>query len=236
MDDYRAEARRRWKEGQGQGSSTQDGPSARTHKASTPVAQAARKATAGNGAAGETNFLDALWQQWSELDPETRKMVFMGLGALLAVNALGLLPVCIITATIWYLRTQLPPRASFEPFFREWFLQDYFPAVSQKLQRELKARADTGSWLNSLADNVRGWMIGKTAHIEATFWYEFAVKFALPPAYKDLYFMRMATLNLGSRSKPSYVTFWGINGRWMLSPMISVDFENVSLLDEMQKQ
>mmetsp|Transcript_126710 Transcript_126710/g.405067 ORF Transcript_126710/g.405067 Transcript_126710/m.405067 type:complete len:84 (+) Transcript_126710:209-460(+) len=78
--------------------------------------------------------------------------------------------------------------------------------------------------------------MGKTETLHSVALYHFAVKHALPPIYGHWFFLRTATVNLGSRAKPAFFTFWGINGGWMLAPYITLTVENVSLLDEMNKQ
>merc|ERR1712113_172531 len=89
---------------------------------------------------------------------------------------------------------------------------------------------------DSLACQFKGWVMGKTEGLQASLYYELVVKYALPPVYKDFFILRTATVNMGSRQKPSYITFWGIHHHWMLAPYIHLDLENVSVLDELDQQ
>merc|ERR1711879_907651 len=133
----------------------------------------------------------------------------------------------LLSLLVIYLRTRLPSTASFEAFFRTWFTEDYFPKISQKVQKELQARAKQQNFLDSLATSFRGWVMGKTEGLQAATWYELYIKMVcLPASYGDVFFMRTATVNLGSHGRPCFVTFWGILDRWMLSPLVQVDFEN----------
>merc|ERR1712115_770176 len=91
--------------------------------------------------------------------------------------------------------------------------------------------------LDSLATQLKGWVMGQTESLQGMAWYELHVRhFCLPAAIGDVYFMRTATVNLGSRARPCNVTFWGIYGRWLLNPLQSIDFENVSILDEIDRE
>jgi len=184
--------------------------------------------------------LDQLHQQWILLTPVQQQQVVAGGLVALVVVIYGsrAVPLLALVALVLYLHTRLPRVASFEPFFREWFTQELFPRISQDLQRRLQERAKRETNLfDSLASQFKGWVMGKTEKLQASAWYELVVKHALPPAYADLFFMRTATVNLGSRSKgPRYVTFWGFHDRWMLSPLQGLSDEVVLLLDELARQ
>jgi len=162
-----------------------------------------------------------------------------GVALLVALMALGtkIIAVLALLALSYYLNTRLPNAASFEPYFREWFTTEYFPKICQKVQKELQEKSLRDSnMFSSLASQFKGWVMGKTESMQAPVYYEFAARHALPPTYSDLFFMRTAAVNLGSRNKPCNIVFWGIHGTWTLAPYISIDFENVSILDEMQNQ
>jgi len=131
-----------------------------------------------------------------------------------------------------FLATRRPCEASFAPYFETWFHNEYFPKISQRLQKELAKRAESQSFLNSLTSQFRGWVLGNTEALHAAVWYEFCVKNALPPDFNDYVCFRTATVNLGSQARPCLVTFWGAGERWFLPPWAEPDLVNVSLLDE----
>ncbi|CAE8699502.1 unnamed protein product, partial [Polarella glacialis] len=158
------------------------------------------------------------------------------LSAALLVAGFSLVPVLLTLLLAVYLHSRLPAPDSFEPYFRAWFTQDYFPRISQKFQQELQERAKKEGLLDSLASSFKGWMMGKTEGLQASFWCELVAQRALPPALADWYVLRTATVNLGTAQKPSYVAFWGVHDCWMLSPLISLDFQDTSLLQELQRQ
>eukprot|EP00927_Polykrikos_kofoidii_P044436 TRINITY_DN38400_c0_g1_i1.p1 TRINITY_DN38400_c0_g1~~TRINITY_DN38400_c0_g1_i1.p1 ORF type:complete len:227 (-),score=45.80 TRINITY_DN38400_c0_g1_i1:89-769(-) len=209
MDDYRAQARRRWED---RGTAGKAGDSAAPTKTHAPLA--------GSRSAGVS----------SEKRDGNRTAPDSAGGA-------QIVPILLLALTAMYLHERLPTAASFEPHFQEWFTAEYFPKVSQKLTRELQERAKKETFLTSLATQFKGWVIGKTEGLQAAAWYELHVRhWCLPPRFGDFYFMKTACVNLGSRARPCIVTFWGLNGWWMLSPFLHIDFENVSLLDEIDKQ
>mmetsp|Transcript_70936 Transcript_70936/g.151861 ORF Transcript_70936/g.151861 Transcript_70936/m.151861 type:complete len:248 (+) Transcript_70936:121-864(+) len=240
MDEVRAEARRRWEEQQ-QGRRWDE---ARPSTAGAPSAPAASDSgggprTADPGVGQEIPFLDQLMQQWAALSQEQqRQAIAVGvvLLAILFVGARVVVPSLALSMLVLYLHSRLPREASFDDYFRGWFTQEYFPKVSQKLQRELQERSQKQSNIfDSMASQFKGWVMGKTESLQAMAWYEMAVKHALPATFRDLFFMRTATVNVGSRRQPCIITFWGINERWMLAPYITLDLENTSVLEEIER-
>lgn len=261
MEDYRSEARRRWQQQQQQEKEpavgTRPAPSQAfgASSSTSSSAHAASSATRRSGSAGSNAGRPAggaaasgdllqeaaasLRASWLSLGEEQRTQV-SAIGALaLAFLWFGsqALPLLLGVVVALYLNAHLPTTASFEPFFQEWYTKDYFPQVSQKLQRELQDRAQKQqNVFDSLASQFKGWIMGKTESLHAAALYQFVVKYTLPPAYGHWFFLRTATVNLGSRTRPAYITFWGLNESWMLAPYIRVDFENTSLLDELERQ
>mmetsp|Transcript_2841 Transcript_2841/g.7895 ORF Transcript_2841/g.7895 Transcript_2841/m.7895 type:complete len:268 (-) Transcript_2841:31-834(-) len=130
---------------------------------------------------------------------------------------------------------EVPSYESFEPFFQRWFELEHFPRISQRLQYELRQRAKCQDFLSGLASQFRGWLLANTESLHATAWYEFSAKFALPAQFTDYCCLRMATVNLGSRSRPYPVTFYGAGRRWFLPPWTTVDVDNVALLDDLER-
>eukprot|EP00927_Polykrikos_kofoidii_P044437 TRINITY_DN38400_c0_g1_i2.p1 TRINITY_DN38400_c0_g1~~TRINITY_DN38400_c0_g1_i2.p1 ORF type:complete len:267 (-),score=52.14 TRINITY_DN38400_c0_g1_i2:89-889(-) len=249
MDDYRAQARRRWED---RGTAGKAGDSAAPTKTHAPLAGSRSAGVSSEKRDGNRTAPDSaggaqvpplsthvFLEWWESLTADQRSQILLGGSFLLVFFALGakIVPILLLALTAMYLHERLPTAASFEPHFQEWFTAEYFPKVSQKLTRELQERAKKETFLTSLATQFKGWVIGKTEGLQAAAWYELHVRhWCLPPRFGDFYFMKTACVNLGSRARPCIVTFWGLNGWWMLSPFLHIDFENVSLLDEIDKQ
>jgi hypothetical protein len=229
MEDYRSEARRRWQQNQ-QGAQSSDTKAAENQSPAPP--KAARNARAEPAV---EPIHEMLMRQWGAL-PEDQKTQILYVGGIMTVVLLigkQIIYCLILALVILYLHTRLPTTASFEPFFREWFTKEYFPRVSQAIQNELKERSKRETNIfESLATNFKGWVMGKTETLQAEAWYELVIKYALPARYRDMYCMRTATVNVGSRRQPCFLTFWGVHDRWMLSPFIVLDVNNVSSVDE----
>jgi len=77
--------------------------------------------------------------------------------------------------------------------------EEYFPKVSRKLQQEMAKRAQSQSLFASLTTQFRARVLGATEGMHAQLWYELWAKSALPASFKDYYFCRVATVNLGAR-------------------------------------
>lgn len=247
MDNYRAEAKCRWQESQrasggvGGAEAAPAASGAETHPATSAsgLRSSSQKTSApARGVPQDGDILGGLQAWWTSLAAEQQTQALAVCGVVCAVLIMGSrsVPALAALALLCYLSARVPSTASFEPFFREWFTQEYFPQVSQKLQRELQARSEKEhNLLDSLASKFKGWVVGKTEKLSAIAMYEFVVKYSLPPTWRHWYFLRTATVNLGSRSHPAYLTFWGVHGFWMLAPYITVDLENTSILEELQR-
>ncbi|CAK0870391.1 unnamed protein product [Prorocentrum cordatum] len=129
------------------------------------------------------------------------------------------------------LSKNLPSDASFEQFFSKWFYQEFFPKIAQKLQAELSERARSQNILAGWASHLQSWVLDRTQTLHATVWYEVCAKQALPPQFSSWWCVRTATVNLGSPSRPSLVTFWGAAGNWFLPPWAEADLDNMSMID-----
>mmetsp|Transcript_12406 Transcript_12406/g.29200 ORF Transcript_12406/g.29200 Transcript_12406/m.29200 type:complete len:192 (+) Transcript_12406:55-630(+) len=172
---------------------------------------------------------------WQGLPPSQQQMLVAGAVLAVAVAAMSpqVIALVLLAAAALIMHSRMPAETSFEPYFKHWFTEEYFPKASQKIQAELKERSNKETHLiDKLGTHFTGWLMGKTSKLQASAWYELVVKYSLPARQEDFFIMRTATVNLGSRQKPCLVTFWGVVDRWMLAPYIVVDFENTSLLEE----
>lgn len=253
MDDYRTEARRRYQasqqsqqtqQSQQNSQNQQSQQSQQNQQAPRSTAPRAAQAKSQNhaqqGGAADTasSVLDQFQVWWASLPAEQQHHI-MGVAALvLVVLVMGsrAVPLLAALALGFYLHTRLPREASFDAYFRDWFTQEYFPKVSQKLQKELQERSKKQNVFDSMASQFKGWVMGKTESLQAAAWYELAMKFYLPAQFGDLFFMRTAIVNVGSKGKPCFLTFWGIHDGWMASPFMQLDVENTSVLDEVERQ
>lgn len=229
MDEYRSEARRRYNSAVNAAPQPQQRQEAQRQEAQRD----------GPGVTTEGDLFGQLLCAWNSLTQDQQKQFILVCLFLLAVLILGVRVVLIVSffaAGSLFLHGRKPAVGQFEPFFRVWFTEEYFPKVSQQLQRELKERAKSQNLLDRWGSQIKGWMMDKTETLQASAWYELAVKHALPARYSDLFVMRIATVNVGSNEQPCFISFWGINERWMLSPFITLDVDNVSVLDDMAKK
>jgi hypothetical protein len=137
---------------------------------------------------------------------------------------------------LWYSR---PDVESFEPFFRTWFLKEYFPKVKVKVarivQRRLKAKAakdqkESNIFFRALS-SIKTCVVGNEPS-EAE-WCEFWVKHCFPPRVFDYWMMRVLVINMGTSEKPCMVKFWGFFDTWLLAPDMAIDdiVDNLSLVE-----
>mmetsp|Transcript_42278 Transcript_42278/g.76630 ORF Transcript_42278/g.76630 Transcript_42278/m.76630 type:complete len:192 (-) Transcript_42278:88-663(-) len=182
--------------------------------------------------------MEDVQRMWRELPTSQQQMIVAGSVLVLALAVLSpqVILLLVVGLAVLVLHSRLPTPTSFEPSFKQWFTEEYFPKASLKIQAEFKDRSNRSTdLLDALGSQVRGWLMGKTEKLQASVWYELLVKMALPARFEDYFVMRTATVNLGSQRRPCIVTFWGLADRWMLAPYIVVDFENMSLLEEAKK-
>jgi len=119
------------------------------------------------------------------------------------------------------------------PWFEEWFKREYFPKLAKKFQHELDERSkNRSSILDRFTDRVTSWIVGTTKGMQAAFVFELLDKNV---KYTDAVCFRFATVNLGGRSKPNPVIFIGVADTWMLAPWYSLDFDNASILEEIER-
>lgn len=235
MDDVRAEAKRRYQAHKAT-EDTQPQSASSGFRATAPTAPPQERVAPRPAEWSPANNAQS---QSSEVQccagvTEGQRNTFLGFGACcLLTQAIGSAgSFLLLLGGGAFLSTRMPPHESFEPFFKRWFYNEYFPKVSQKLQAELQERARSQNVLQSLGTRLQGWVMGQTETLQATAWYELSAKWALPPRFEDAACIRKATVNLGSRNMPCLVTFWGINGVWFLPPWYQVDYDNISMLDE----
>jgi hypothetical protein len=175
-------------------------------------------------------IIDDAVSWYTSLPADTQRVLVAFVFAMGALRTVGMTNAVILAAAAWYLTTKVPDRASFLPWFEGWFKTVYFPKLAEKLKHELEQRSSRRSSLfDSLSDKVHSWVVGSTKGLQASLVYELLDKRI---AFTDMYVCRFASINIGSRSRPSPVAFVGIHDRWYLAPWHRLDFDNVSILDE----
>ena len=91
------------------------------------------------------------------------------------------------------------------------------------------------SLLDSLKDSASSFLLANTTGVRAELaWAAFAPQ--VHPAYRDFYFFRTASVNMGSANNKAYAVFIGFNQDWYLAPSIKLDFDNVSILRLLETQ
>ncbi|KAJ1638472.1 hypothetical protein T492DRAFT_943408 [Pavlovales sp. CCMP2436] len=163
---------------------------------------------------------------WTSLSPEAQRVIVLVASFFAVMRVLGLTNALVLAAGVWYLSTAVPSKASFLPWFEQWFKREYFPKLAEKLSHELTQRA---ARRRSLFDKLNAMLVGATKGLQASFVYELLDKRVI---FSDLYFCRFASINIGSRAKPSSVAFIGILDKWFLAPWHRLDFDSTSLLEE----
>jgi hypothetical protein len=131
----------------------------------------------------------------------------------------------------------LPPLTHREPQINpstteKWFKETLFPQMSRRLQAELDERSNepTAGLLSSMADSAKSFLLDKTKSIRSEVAWAAFYSSSFQPSYRDFYFFRTASVNMGTAEAPLFVVFIGINLEWYLSPHIKLDFDSVSVL------
>eukprot|EP00747_Dinoflagellata_sp_TGD_P168885 gnl/TRDRNA2_/TRDRNA2_196355_c0_seq1.p1 gnl/TRDRNA2_/TRDRNA2_196355_c0~~gnl/TRDRNA2_/TRDRNA2_196355_c0_seq1.p1 ORF type:complete len:264 (+),score=38.40 gnl/TRDRNA2_/TRDRNA2_196355_c0_seq1:57-848(+) len=252
MEEYRAEQRKRWEAEKGGASAPQTAATAAARSANDTVRQDAGSAEGStarsgvaekvaadgiNGMGGETDLVKGLMEL---LPRELRDMLPEGewgaatlVGVIVVVFCAGRVFVFLLLLALAasYLAPRRPSYGSFEPFFQTWFIDDYYPKVRDLVQRDLAERAKKESTiLGKVGTFFKGLAASASMSVPASVWYEFWARHCLPPRHRDLFVARVCTVNLGTDQQPNWVSFVGIHGGWFLSPIQTVDVQNVALV------
>lgn len=138
-----------------------------------------------------------------------------------------------------YLVGRKPKPETFMVFFEEWFTRDYYPHIVHKLKSELEERRlkkeKDGNYIGVVFDMFKKSLLNSTKDLQAQLVLEAVKTNSSPILVRDKAIYSQVSMNLGSKEEPSLVTFWGINGRWHLAPYISLDFENISILNSLEQ-
>ncbi|KAG8469491.1 hypothetical protein KFE25_005946 [Diacronema lutheri] len=170
---------------------------------------------------------------WVAQPAATRQALATALALAMTLRFLGVTRALALAGAAWYLSTRLPAKASFLPFFEHWFKREYFPKFAEKLQHELAQRAARRrSILDSLSDKVNAWIVGSTKGLQANFVYNLVDKRVM---YSDVFVARLASINVGSRDRPMPIAFVGVHNTWYLAPWHRMDFDCVSILEQLDK-
>jgi len=134
---------------------------------------------------------------------------------------------------------RLPSDSSFDIFFRDWFKREHFPILSQRLQHEQNQRANSQGLLSDLASTVKSWAMANTdSRLQADVWYQY-ISQRESPRFVNYCCFRIASVNLGSFSRPCWVSFWGlpdVNDHWRKPPWGGVEVDYASLVDELENR
>lgn len=130
-----------------------------------------------------------------------------------------------------------PAEATFQRYFKNWFEEDYFPNMSQKLQKELVSRAKTKGFFSGLSSQVKKWAMANTdVRLQAEVWFAYFWQHN-PPQFSTYGFLRVAFVNLGSVAHPCWTKFLGYRNsegdQWMLTPFASVEPDISAIMDEL---
>lgn len=133
-----------------------------------------------------------------------------------------------------------PTQRSFDLFFKQWFVDVHFPVMSDLLKRELVGRARQKGFFSGLSSQVKKWAMANTdPRLQSDMWYSYFTKGAAPE-FTSTFCFSTATVNLGAKSDPCMVTFYGYpdseGGNWFLMPWSNHQAEMGPILDELDSQ
>lgn len=180
-----------------------------------------------------------LWEAWDGLE-YTQKQQVVIVALILCYLLYNYIFTLLLGALVYqYLAGRKPKPETFIVFFEEWFKRDYYPFIVQKLQSELdqrkKAKEMSGNYVGVMFDMMKGSLLNRTKELQAQLVFEAVKANSAPIIARDKYVYHEVSMNLGSREEPSLVTFWGVNNRWFLAPYISLDFENIAILNTLDQ-
>jgi hypothetical protein len=176
--------------------------------------------------------IDEAVSWYTALPAEQKRTLAALVCAMAALRTVGLTNALVLAGVSFYLSSRLPAKATFLPWFERWFKREYFPKLVDKLQHELAQRAARRrSLFDSLSDKVHAWVVGSTSGLQASFVYELLDKRVM---FSDFYVCRFASINIGSRDRPMPVAFVGVHDGWYLAPWHRLDFDNLSLLEQIE--
>ena len=166
---------------------------------------------------------------------DIQKLQLMG-AVLMLWSVFGLRNSLLLAVAATVLAQRKPPELAFLPFFERWFKESFCPAMSARLAQELAARSKRrSSIIDVLKDTATSWVVQNSMSIQTTLLWDAVQTRSLPTLrFHDLFFMRTATINLGTAEQPMLVSFWGANDTWFLSPLMSLNFDGVSVLDALE--
>jgi hypothetical protein len=115
-----------------------------------------------------------------------------------------------------------PTDRSFDIFFKDWFANVHFPAMSELLKAELVNRAREKGFFSGISSQFKKWAMANTdPRLQCDVWFSYFNQ-NRSPQYSSYGPFRTAVVNLGADSKPFMVTFYGYpddsGGTWFLRP------------------
>jgi hypothetical protein len=169
--------------------------------------------------------------RWWYALTDVEKLQVVG-GGVMAFSFLGLRGTALCALCAGILSQRKPSNVSFLVYFEHWFKDVFVPEMSTKLALELAQRAQRRrSILESLKDSATSWLVDNSKALQTALLWDTVSARALPTIiYRDLFFMRTASINLGSPEEPMVVVFWGAADCWFLSPFVQMNFDGVSVL------
>jgi len=170
-------------------------------------------------------YVDQARRWWNGATTRDKTFVLAGGGILMSLLGRQFL---ILLMVAGYLYLKRPTQESFQPFFRHWFTDVYFPKISTKLKEELEARAKKGSLFQGLKDRMRAWVTDNTKELQGHVWYELVMKHC-KTKYLDLGVVVLATVEC---TPDSVLQFVGVHETWV---PLSGDLPQEPLLELMEK-
>jgi len=179
------------------------------------------------------DYVERIWRGMNDIE----RAQLVG-GGLICVSLFGLRGSALLFVVLGVLSQKKPSVTAFHVFFENWFKTAFVPQLTSKLSQELSERAKRrSSILDSLKDSATSWLVENSRGIQTAMLWESVTTRSLPTLrVYDVFFMRVAVINLGSANQPIPVSFWGVYDNWYLSPFMRLDFDGVSVLDTLERR
>eukprot|EP00397_Hematodinium_sp_SG-2012_P034440 GEMP01036943.1.p1 GENE.GEMP01036943.1~~GEMP01036943.1.p1 ORF type:complete len:210 (+),score=28.71 GEMP01036943.1:69-698(+) len=130
------------------------------------------------------------------------------------------------------LRQTIPADASFDAFFKTWFLESFYPQTSKAFRQARWGARRNEDPISSVIGSVKAWMHEKTEGIHGSVVYEVVRANALPPRIDTYPCWKFAYINANAfgeaprrDQEEKFLIFVGIANRWFPNPLQQFDFD-----------
>jgi|TARA_B110000208_G_scaffold94032_1_gene118056 hypothetical protein len=193
-------------------------------KSATATAQKQAKAAT----ATAQKQVKSLAAEFNSMPKETQQKLLMGGGAALALVAwCGVFQGLLIFGVAALMSSNKPTQSSFDPWFKAWFVTDFYPPIAERARDELTKRASKRcDPLGAIFDTLKGWVVDKTKSLQAGVMHSIIAADRSNFEFTNLGVATMATVRMGKRDGAARLRFFGVFGQWLVSPVFIPDVED----------